>query len=171
MDHQPEQRCRRHGQPVQPSAVERTPIPGAAERIEEVRRLCADPTTPPWRIDEAYVEAIRPELVTKSQEFYGREGRGIILIDFGAGDLRHMAADDVIPCFYVSEAVRQQRGFWWPEELRRLVRDYDPVHEVIIVVHHDTSPPVFRRMRVDQSASEFGQTYVWHHATHPRGMS
>ena len=171
MDHHPEHRRRRHGRPVLSSAEERTPIPEATERIEAVRRLCADQTTPWWRIDEAYVEAIRPELVTTSRECYGQESRGMILIDFGTGDLRHMAADDVIPCCYVSEAVRQQRGLWWPEELHRLVQDYDPAHALIIVVHHDSSPPVLRSMPVDQSASDLGQTYVWRQATRHEGPS
>jgi hypothetical protein len=171
MDQQSDRPHRPRGRAVPPPAVERVPIQGAGERIEYVRQLCADPTTPLWRIDEAYVEAIRPELVPRSWEFYRQEGRGIIMLDFGARDLRHMAADDVTPCYYVSEAVRRQRGVWWPEELCQMVLEYDPAHEMIIVVFHTTSPHVFRLMRVDQPAAGHRRTSIWYEAKRPKGPS
>ena len=67
MDDHPEHRRRRHGRPVLSSAEERTPIPEATERIEAVRRLCADQTTPWWRIDEASAESMPPALVATAR--------------------------------------------------------------------------------------------------------
>ena len=52
-----------------------------------------------------------------------------------------------------------------------MVREYDPAHEMLIVVFHTLSPHVFRLARVDQPAAEWGRTHVWYEAKRPEGLS
>jgi len=100
--------------------------------VERLRQLCRDPTTPLQRIDAAYVETIKPELAARAWELYQQYGRGVIVIDVGTTDLRHMASDDVIHSYYVSEALRRKLGLVCPAALRNALQDDDPQHEMLI---------------------------------------
>ncbi len=121
------------------------------EREQRLKQLINDPRTPLRRIDEAYVELIRPMLVEKAWEFYQQEGRGVIVLDFGDTDLRSMKGGTV-STFYMSEKSRQAAGQVWPEELGQAIHDYDPEQEMLVVAHHTTTPNLFRLKRLNSSA-------------------
>ncbi len=150
MDRQHDEHHRPRGRVVPAQPTGSTPGAPPDAQVERLRQLCRDPTTPLQRIDAAYVETIKPELAARAWELYQQYGRGVIVIDFGTTDLRHMASDDVIHSYYVSEALRRKLGLVCPAALRNALQDYDPQHEMLIVVHHATAPHFFRLNRFDQ---------------------
>ena len=150
MDDQHEQHCRSRGRTVPPQSTGHVNDAMRAARVERLRRLCSNPATPVESIDEAYLEAITPELRAQAGVLYHQYGRGIILINVGATDPRTMASGDAIPALYVSERLRRTLGLWWSPDTSQSVRDYDPEHEMLIMVYHDTEAYFFHLNRCER---------------------
>jgi len=151
MSAEEKQKRRPRGRAVPPNATWTIGSGTPQEREEQLKRLISNPRTPLRRIDEAYVELIRPMLVQKAWDFYQQEGRGVIVLDFGDTDLRSMK-DSTVPTFYMSERKRQEDGQVWPKELGQAIHEYDPEQEMLVVAHHTVAPNLFRIKRLNSSA-------------------
>lgn len=150
MDDQHEQGRRPRGRAVPPRSTDQPHGATTAAHVERLRRLCSDPATPLEWIDEAYVEAITPQLRAQAGALYQQHGRGIILINVGSTDRRRLASGDAIPSLYVSETLRRTLGVWWSPEMSQTVQDYDPEHKMLVMVHHDTEAYFFQLDRCDR---------------------
>ena len=150
IDDHHQQGRRPRGRAVPPPSTGQARDASTAAAVERLRRLCSDPATPVECIDEAYVEAITPELRATAATLYQQHGRGIILINVGTTDPRRMARGEAIPSLYVSETLRQTLGMWWSPEMRQTVRDYDPEHVLLVMVYHDTEAHLFQLERRDR---------------------
>lgn len=118
------------------------------EDLLRLRQLLDDPASTAIDIVECYMRLLSPQLQMLARDGYRRDGRGLIEIDLRDIDLRNTRGG--LPIHYFPT---EDYDDDWPQEAFELIRSYEPDHEIVVLVYHDSGPMLFI---LDQAAGPAG---------------